>query len=130
MSTEPQTDRRTLMKVGAWSVPVIALAAATPAAAASTAEPYFVTSSSGLKFPTADGIRVDIIIYISATDGSIIPPGTPAVFTIGEVSFSATNSRSDTLGRWRLKNAEFPYPDATGYTVTLDGWSTYRPFDE
>lgn len=43
-SVETRTDRRTLMKVGAWSVPVIAVAAATPAAAASTTPPVIITS--------------------------------------------------------------------------------------
>lgn len=53
--TEVHTDRRTFMKVGAWSVPVIAVAAATPAAAASTTVPDVVISSDVLVLsaPTA-----------------------------------------------------------------------------
>lgn len=35
----PSVDRRTLVKAGAWSIPVIALAVATPLAAASVPEP-------------------------------------------------------------------------------------------
>ncbi|QPZ38845.1 hypothetical protein [Paramicrobacterium chengjingii] len=82
MSIEPQTDRRTLMKVGAWSVPVIAVAAATPAAAASTTPPVIITADLlvlqdfSAKLVVCGGEQyVDTAITITTSDGRQIPEG-------------------------------------------------------
>lgn len=86
-SVETQTDRRTLMKVGAWSVPVIAVAVATPAAAASTTPPVIITADMlvlqdfSAKLVVCGGEQfVDTSITITTSDGREIPAGSTMTF--------------------------------------------------
>ena len=84
MSEIKKIERRTVLKGAAWSVPVIAVAAATPLAAASTATAvngFQVNGVCGLLGAVAPGFNI-------AAGSSPLPVGTQITITTGGVNVS------------------------------------------
>ncbi|GAA2222064.1 hypothetical protein N1031_02325 [Herbiconiux moechotypicola] len=75
-------SRRTLLKAGAWSVPVVALAVATPAAAASTASVYYVYQSYAGYSSSSGTFVLEAYIYVRDTDTPV--QGTTVTWTLVE----------------------------------------------
>jgi len=76
--------RRQLTKTAAWSVPVIAVAAATPAAAASTTAPAFDAQVVGFCQSTGASGAVYAAFQISATTQEPIPAGQLVTITMDD----------------------------------------------
>lgn len=73
--------RRTLVKGAAWAAPVIAVAAATPAAAASTVEPEPSENATSVKVTTGSAINAGAWAQgVIETIDTTTRPATPAIF--------------------------------------------------
>jgi hypothetical protein len=96
----PEIDRRKVMIGTAWSIPVIAVAAATPAIAASL-PPVVVTPGTGTVIPTERAY--DFPVTVKDANGNPIVGATVTVTTSGQ------NQDGDVLGIYA-----YPAPDNGG----------------
>jgi len=107
--------RRGFLTASAWAVPVIAVAAATPAAAASTVSGFIVTRFEA-NVASHEGADFLVYVYITNADGDPIPAGTTvAVFVDGEeVLYTVANQ--DAFAVLVLDYSDFP-PDKLFHLV-------------
>lgn len=86
MSSERRVHRRDLLRAVGWSVPVIAVAVATPAAAASTASQWTASDFDALvprpNTGQPDYLSIGATLTDQADPGRSVPEGTTAVYLI------------------------------------------------
>ncbi|MCW4456926.1 hypothetical protein [Microbacterium sp. MPKO10] len=105
MSTELETNRRTLMKMGAWSVPVIAVAAATPAAAASEATITYTITGTTARYTGQVDDDGSYIIFIQTTL-SVFSGSWPAENL--QLRVDATSATGPSGGTYNISAASWP----------------------
>ncbi|WP_437582848.1 hypothetical protein ACSAGD_11280 [Paramicrobacterium sp. CJ85] len=103
-----QPSRRTIVKGAAWAAPVIAVAVATPAAAASEGNPadeldFFLTAGEVIGTATASGSVRSNGVRISPSD-----PNDPKVVAAGTV-FQITVTYNGSNPDFSFLNVPFPY---------------------
>lgn len=144
MPTEQPLSRRTLVRAAGWSVPVIAVAVATPAAAASVASEWTARDFAAIVPPPEaeqpDYIAIGATLIDGADPSRPVPDGTRADYLINGRSWTATlgyiiegnritggGVRPDDahLGESISIEATFMLPDGT--TVFASGTATVVP---
>jgi len=120
-ATPATPTRRTIVKGAAWAAPVIAVAVATPAAAASTTNPadefhFFLTAGEVIGTAESTGSYRSNGVRLSPNDSTnpkIVPAGT--VFTI-------TIEYTGSLADFDFANVPFPYNDVATMKTYNPGW--------
>ncbi len=121
--------RRSVLRAGAWAIPVIAVAAGAPAASASTAAEYVILDSD-VRIDTLN-LQADVSITITDGEGNAIAASTDFVLTIdghsGPINLvTGADVGKDFSGSFDLD----PTAAYTDYTTTLSiGTWTSRPLD-
>lgn len=128
-------SRRTILKATAWSVPIIAVAAAAPAHAASTSA-WLITAqeadfgrASGDPPWAYDGYQLWIGFTLSRSDGQPTPPGLQSVDVLTNTGDTHTwyfnggdNAHIASMYVYNLQSL-----DAETYVLTIDG-ETHGPY--
>lgn len=116
-----QPSRRTIVKGAAWAAPVIAVAVATPAAAASEANPtdeldFFLTAGQVIGTAESNGAFRSNGVRLSPKDPQnpkVIPAGTTYTITI---EYTGANTAFD------FTNVPHPYNTVDGMKALNPGW--------
>ncbi|RFA11689.1 hypothetical protein B7R22_18415 [Subtercola boreus] len=122
MMSDFGVSRRTVVKSAAWAVPVISLAVAAPAAAASGAgsiafSPATYLNPSGLGYTALTGT-------VTATAGGVLPAQLAVVYSAG-FSGPETTEVDPSTGNFTITNVTSPDAVATGtITATASGYGT------
>lgn len=107
--------RRGVLTASAWAVPVIAVAAATPAAAASATSGFVVNGFDAYR-ATAPGADFLVDASINTADGDPIPAGTTVAVYVNGTQVLYTVANQDAYAVLPLDYADFT-PDAEFYLV-------------
>lgn len=121
--TRPEPSRRTIVKGAAWAAPVIAVAAATPAAAASEGDAndlydFFLTAGQVIGQDASNGEVRSNGVRISPKDPNepkVIPAGTVITVTI-----EYTGSKSE----FDFSNVPFPYDNVENMKAQNPAWDS------
>lgn len=122
MSDDPKLSRRSAIVAGAWSAPVVALAVATPAAAASNSQQLIVGTNWVLE-GWNETFPFHIDVYLTFADGSMLPRTLRMRYVLNGESWTSANETIWAGGSHREASGEWPsnIPRVAGTAIDVTG---------